>query len=78
MAQPLESSRPEVSINVAVCQLPADLETASDAWGRLCEATSRLTPDLWVRGTPQNALKVLAAAKCFGAPLFDLRLCRRV
>ena len=28
--------------------------------------------DLWVRGTPENARKVLAAMKSFGAPLFDL------
>jgi len=28
--------------------------------------------DLWVRGTPENARKVLAALGVFGAPLFDL------
>ena len=28
--------------------------------------------DLWVRGTPENARKVLEALREFGAPLFDL------
>ena len=28
--------------------------------------------DLWVRSTPENAKKVLAALQKFGAPLFDL------
>ncbi len=28
--------------------------------------------DLWVRGTPENASKVLAALRSFGAPLFAL------
>lgn len=30
--------------------------------------------DLWVRGTPENARKVLAGLKEFGAPLFDLTI----
>jgi hypothetical protein len=41
----------------------------------------RVTGDLeiWVRGTPENARRVLAALRDFGAPLFDLTvedLCR--
>ena len=28
--------------------------------------------DIWVRGTPENAARVLAALRDFGAPLFDL------
>ncbi len=28
--------------------------------------------DVWVRATPENALRVLAALREFGAPLFDL------
>ena len=36
----------------------------------------RATGDLgiWVRATPENALRVLAALRDFGAPLFDLTL----
>ena len=30
--------------------------------------------DLWVRASPENAVRVMAALKKFGAPLFDLSL----
>ena len=30
--------------------------------------------DLWVRPSPENAVRVMAALKKFGAPLFDLSL----
>jgi hypothetical protein len=38
--------------------------------------TPRATGDLdiWVRADPENAVRVLAALKKFGAPLFDLTL----
>lgn len=50
MTQPPEPPRPEESLLVAVCQLPAELEAASDAWQRLCETTSHLAPDLLLLG----------------------------
>jgi hypothetical protein len=30
--------------------------------------------DIWIRPVPENAVRVLAALRQFGAPLFDLRL----